>query len=95
MTGRLDTGSFRDPRGRVYLVDQRVFRTVMPMAVDDYEFVRDSGFYQNLVASGRLVDLKEISTDVLSDAAGDVPGDAPRDAQYVLEHPMLPFFSNP
>ena len=32
-----ETGSFRDRRGRVYTVGGRIYRSVMPMAVDDFE----------------------------------------------------------
>ena len=38
-----EPGSFRDPRGRIYYVGDRVLRTVTDVAVSDFEFVRDSG----------------------------------------------------
>lgn len=82
-----DDGSFRDPSGHVYLVDGRVFRTVMPRAMEDYEFVRAQGLIDELVASGQLIAETPVDQDVL--------GDAGRGAALVLEHPRLPFISYP
>jgi len=50
-----ESGSFRDRRGRIFYVDDRVLRTVMPMATDDFEFVRGSGLVDELVSAGKLV----------------------------------------
>ena len=84
---RTDAGSFRDPSGRVYVVDGRVFRTVMPSAVEDFEFVRSTGFLERLIADGRAVAEKKVDPGVLGQYA--------QGARYVLEHPMLPFVSYP
>ena len=35
-----DAGSYRDPSGRVFVLGDRVLRTVMPRAAADFEFVR-------------------------------------------------------
>lgn len=80
-------GSFRDPAGRVYFRDGRVFRTVLPAGADDYEFVRSTGLLARLVASGRLIAATEVSPESLGAAAPT--------ARYVLEHPRLPFVSHP
>lgn len=82
-----ETGSFRDRRGRIYYVDDRVFRTVMPIGVDDYQFVRSTGLIDQLVADGKLVAESGASKDILG-ARGD-------GASFVLEHPRLPFISYP
>ncbi len=82
-----ESGSFRDRRGRIFYVDGRVLRTVMPMAVNDYEFVRASGLVDDLVAAGKLVDESVVDASILGEH-GD-------DASLVLEHPRLPFISYP
>lgn len=82
-----ETGSFRDRRGHIYYVGDRVLRTVMPIAVDDYDFVRSTGLIEQLVGDGRLVAETQVDKQVLGGAA--------QEAAYVLEHPPLPFISYP
>jgi len=82
-----ESGSFRDRRGRIFYVDDRVLRTVMPIAVADYDFVRGSGLVDALVAEQRLVGETLVEPSVLGDHA--------QGAHYVLEHPRLPFISYP
>lgn len=82
-----ESGSFRDRRGRIYYVDDRVLRTVMPMAVADFDFVRQSGLIADLHRQGKLSGEKIVAADVL--------GEVGSDAHYVLEHPRLPFISYP
>ena len=82
-----DEGSFRDPSGRLYRVGDRIFRTVMPRAADDFDFVRASGFFDAQVKRGNLVSLELVEPDTLGSLA--------EGARYVLEHPKLPFISFP
>ena len=82
-----DEGSFRDPGGRIYLRDNRVFRTVMGLAVADFEFVKETGVIEKLVAEGLTLPGKEVPLKEL--------GPASAGAHYVLEHPRIPFVSYP
>jgi hypothetical protein len=50
-----DAGSYRDPSGRVFVLDDRVLRTVMPRAAADFEFVRSTGVLQSLIAEGSAI----------------------------------------
>lgn len=84
---RADSGSFRDPSGRVYVVDGQVFRTVMPSAAEDFEFVRSTGFLDRLIDDGRVIAEQKIDPSALGPRA--------QGAHCVLEHPMLPFVSYP
>ena len=85
---RADPASFRDPGGHVYVADGKVFRTVMPRAREDYEFVRSTGVLQRMAARGLVVSATEVPSDSLS--ARDGSG-----AAYVLRHPAIPFISYP
>ena len=67
--------------------DDRIFRTVAPAAVADYEMVRDTGLLQELAAAGKVVTSDEVDPEIL--------GETGRAAGYVLEHPRLPFISYP
>lgn len=84
----IESGSFRDPSGQVVVRDGRIFRTVMPRAAEDYEFVRNSGLLEELVAQGLLVSSTEINRDTNV-------GNWGKGAAYILEHPKLPFISYP
>ena len=84
---RPEAGSFRDPGGRVYVIDGHVYRSVMPAAVDDYEFVRSTGLIDKLCGNGQVIPETTVDPGVLG-----IDGEG---ARYVLEHPMLPFISFP
>ena len=84
---RSESGSFRDPGGRVYVINGHVYRSVMPAAADDYEFVRSTGLTDKLCLSGHAIAETAVDPGVLG-----VDGEG---ACYVLEHPMLPFISYP
>jgi len=82
-----ESGSFRDRRGRIYYADGRVFRTVMPMAVADFDAVRQSGLTDELRTQNKLTGEEQVDATLLGEFASD--------AHYVLEHPRLPFISYP
>ncbi|MEE8542552.1 MAG: class I SAM-dependent methyltransferase, partial [Gammaproteobacteria bacterium] len=82
-----DSASFRDPSGHVYRIDGRILRTVTELAASDFEAVRASGIYEELVASGKV-----IAADILEQG---VPEPLAQGARFVLEHPRLPFISYP
>ena len=80
-------GSFRDPSGRVYRLDDRILRTVMDCAVGDYEFVRSTGLIERLSEEGLVLSATPIEPAVLGPLAIG--------ARFVLEHPKLTFVSYP
>ena len=82
-----ESGSYRDRRGRIFYVGDRVLRTVMPMAKEDFDFVRASSLIDSLVEQGRLTAETIVDNNLLG-AEGDA-------AALVLEHPRLPFISYP
>ena len=83
----VDPGSFRDPSGHVIHHEGRVFRTVMQSALDDFEFVRSSGFLASQIKLGRVI--QETPVD------GGFLGALAEGAQRVVEHPRIPFISYP
>jgi ribosomal protein L11 methylase PrmA len=70
------------------VLGDRVFRTVMPPARDDYEFVRSTRLLERLAERNLVIRAAETSADVLDAAAVG-------NAIYVLEHPRVPFISYP
>lgn len=82
-----DSGSFRDPSGRILRQDGKILRAIFNQGAANYEAARDAGVYRRAVSRNRMVDLRE--TDI-SQLAGIDPG-----LRVVLEHPPLPFISYP
>lgn len=82
-----DPGSFRDPRGRVFVKDGRIFRTIMPPARADYEFVRENAVIRGLIDAGKIVGFLEVAPAELEDQASN--------AACVVEHPRIPLISYP
>ncbi len=82
-----DPGSFRDPAGRVFDLNGRIFRTVNSVAAADFEFVRSNEAFKHLVAAGKVLGF--------TDAPEDVLGEAGNAAHHLVEHPRIPFISYP
>lgn len=80
-------GSFRDPAGRVHQLDGRVFRTVTGRAIEDFEFVLDSGFYEEMVQAGRVVAATPVDQATHDRIAPE--------ARAIVEHPRLAIISHP
>ena len=81
------TGSFRDPGGRIFFKNGRVFRTVSETAAADFEFTEASGLIPRLEKKGMLAASKKVNKSVL--------GATGKTARYVLEHDKIPFVSYP
>lgn len=84
---RAEPGSFRDPSGRVFTRDGRVFRCITPAGAEAYQAVAKTGALQKLVDAGLLIDTWEVSA---AEAGVDGSG-----AVIVLEHRPIPFISYP
>ncbi|MGH7419780.1 MAG: class I SAM-dependent methyltransferase, partial [Candidatus Rokuibacteriota bacterium] len=82
-----DLGSFRDPGGRIYLLEDCVYRTVTPAAVEDFEHVERSGLIEALVERGQVLPATKVDGAILGNKADG--------AHYVVQHPKLPFVSYP
>ena len=82
-------GSFRDPTGRIYEFERRIFRVVSGEAIPEYEFVRDSGLLAKLLEKGWIIGSVERPID------GYALPDSSNEQQILLEHPRIPFISYP
>jgi ribosomal protein L11 methylase PrmA len=83
----LESGSFRDPGGRVFRAGDKILRTVTDAALESYAAVSQSGIMRKLADAGKLVDFADIT-----DQAGSFGLDG---AKVVLSHPPIPFISYP
>lgn len=80
-----DPSSFRDPAGQIFLEDDRIFRSINPIALDEFTAVEQSGILQQLVKQKLLLDYT-----ILTDAE---KSQRSADSALLLEHPKLPFIS--
>ena len=80
-------GSFRDPSGQVFDVDNRILRTVTDYAKTNFDFVWSTGLLQKLSLNGLVLPIEKVDQDAL--------GPIGKNASYVLEAPKLPFVSFP
>ncbi|WP_246188800.1 class I SAM-dependent methyltransferase [Nitratireductor arenosus] len=73
-------GSYRDPRGHIYVAGSDIFRTVSNDVWPEFQTIRP--VLARFVDEGRLVAFEEVD-------------DAPDDRGHTLRHPHLPFISYP
>jgi hypothetical protein len=86
---RRDGGSFRDPDGFVAWRSERVFRVVLPSAVERWRRFVSTGLMAELRSAGLLVPTEEVAASMLG-AERQVPR-----GSIVLEHERIPFASHP
>ena len=79
-------GSFRDPRGHVFEREDRIFRTITPLAIEDYEFAKDSKLLRRWIEQGRFVTSDELDPANLANAPEGV---------RIVEHERLPLITYP
>ena len=82
-----DSGSFRDPSGRIYQRGGEIYRAVMGAAAGEFSQFRDSGLLEKLMRKGTLVSTREVDARVLAKAGID--------PAMVLHHERVPFISYP
>ena len=82
-----EPGSFRDPGGHIYYSSGKVFRTVAPEVLEDFERVCATGVLEKLTEQGRLIAGKVVDKQSLPNL--------PTSFSLVVEHPRIPFISYP
>ncbi len=82
-----DPASFRDPAGRIFTKNKRIFRLVSARGAHNYQIVRDTKFISKMAGLDKIIETLEVDPSIIDD-----PDLTPH---YVLEHPRLPFISYP
>lgn len=82
-----DPASFRDPSGRVFKKEDRIFRLIFEHGAEDYQLVRDTNFPSKMAELEKFIQAKEISPEIIESSN--------LKSRFVLEHPILPFISYP
>lgn len=86
METEFDPGSFRDPKGRVYTHQGRIFRKISQAGYHDFNQVLETGFLQKLVSDKKLVAFEILDKDIHG---------SDDSTAMVLEHPVIPYISYP
>ena len=84
-----DRGSFRDPDGYIVRRGERVFRIILPGAVERWRQFASSALAQELQSGGWLVGTREVDPGSLASELAIPAG------SLVLEHECIPFLSYP
>ncbi len=84
---RIDPGSYRDSRARVFHYDGAVYRALSDEATRDWSQLRDSRLFQAAAADGRLVPTVEMPLGLVPTPPGPW--------STVLSHETIPFVSYP
>ena len=58
-----DTGSFRDPTGRVFYSNNKIYREIFPSGLEKYNFIKNTNILQELVEKQYLVNSFESKDD--------------------------------
>lgn len=80
-----NAGSFRDPSGQVFSMNDRIYRSIFEHGVKEFVAARDAGIFNKLIADGLLVSHEEI----------DFGDWAPKGTVFCLTHPRIPMVSYP
>jgi ribosomal protein L11 methylase PrmA len=86
----VDSGSFRDRDGRIYLHGQRVFRGLSEAALDNFHALGKTAFYRKFNESGSLVKTAE-----LDESNNPLPQELRRQWAGFLEHQRVEVISYP
>ena len=84
-------GSFRDPAGRVYTWEGRIFRLLSGEGAAYFSAIEGSDFWKRVTRDGTVVRTWHAPGDVLSDR----PPEDDFGVERVLEHAAVPFVSYP
>lgn len=80
--------SFRDPSGHVYVLNNRILRTVLQHGAQDFEYVLSTGILDKLAQAKMVLPFEQIHDEIPKSIGG-------RDVKYWLEVPRIPFVSFP
>ena len=82
-------GSYRDPAGYVYSLENKIYRIVKKFGEKNYEFAKNNKIIEESINNKFLVQSNELSLDEIPKALREL------DAKYFIEHKKIPFISYP
>tara|TARA_Y100001970_G_scaffold271866_1_gene367841 strand:- start:191 stop:1612 length:1422 start_codon:yes stop_codon:yes gene_type:complete len=82
-------GSYRDPAGYVYSLENKIYRIVNKFGKNNYEFAKNNKIIEESIDNKFLVESNELSLDETPEALKGLNG------SYIIEHKKIPFISYP
>ncbi len=83
----LEAGSYRDPAGRIFYTNNKVFRVLNDEGVSRFNFIKKNNLLDNLISKNFLIESKEVENDELD--LKDF------EKQKIIEHKKLDYISYP
>ncbi|MCD4722737.1 MAG: hypothetical protein K8S13_23200 [Desulfobacula sp.] len=80
----VETGSFRDPSGQVFIYNKKIYRCIYQPGLKDYHLASEKSIYDDLIQKQMMINHTEANFEFAPDAT-----------EICLEHPRLPFISYP
>jgi len=86
----VEAGSFRDRDGRIYRLGNRIIRGISASALEDFQKLQGTKFYQRFQEKGQLVASQLLAPDEVS-----LPGEEKQRWAAFIEHERIPVISYP
>ena len=80
-----ELGSFRDPAGKIFYKENKVFRYVTTQGQKKYEYIKSSGILNDSIKDGYLIETKEIEDEKIKSQISNY--------KYILQHQLIDFIS--
>lgn len=90
-----EAGSFRDPNSRVCYRDGAVYRLLTPEALDEWERLTATRFFERFTAEGHLVGTRRLAEPAAASLLHDLAPSLVPTCAAVLQHDRIPLISYP
>jgi ribosomal protein L11 methylase PrmA len=81
-----EKGSFRDPAGKIYYENNRIFRKLTALGIERFLKLQESNIISKSIQKGFLIETKEIK---------DNDNEKKNNKELILEHEKIPYISYP
>tara|TARA_B100000886_G_scaffold340066_1_gene307754 strand:- start:1206 stop:2597 length:1392 start_codon:yes stop_codon:yes gene_type:complete len=83
----IEAGSFRDPAGRIFYYNDKVYRVLSNEGLERYRFLKKNNLLKQLIHKNYVIRTNQVTTQKLN--LKDIP------SKYVLEHDKVNYISYP
>ena len=61
-----DSGSFRDPAGKIFYKNKKVYRKLFKSSFNIFKFLKDSGLLEDLIEKKYIVTLENVEMNLIT-----------------------------
>ena len=62
-TIEIEAGSYRDPAGKIFYRDNRVYRILKKEGINRFEFLKKNNLLENLIKKNFLIETREVDNN--------------------------------